>query len=193
MDVGVRKGIEGAGPAFRFCPSCASRNIACEAGRIWTCPDCGFLYYHNVASAAGVIVELEGGILFLKRAGEPRKGFLALPGGFVDPGEGSVDCVMRECAEEIGWKPARLEFLASFPNLYEYRGIPYATSDDFFVARFEGDRRTAFTPDGGEVEEIVVHPSGRLPWDAIAFESTRKALELYLSSRGAGAGSRQGA
>ena len=188
MDLGVLKGIERAGPAFRFCPSCASPRIACEAGRIWTCLDCGFLYFHNVASAAGLVVEVEGGILLLERAKEPRKGFLALPGGFVDPGEGSVDCALRECAEEIGWKPDRLEFLASFPNLYEYRGIPYATCDDFFAARFEGNSREAFSPDPDEVERIIFAPLGKLPWDEIAFGSTRKVLALYLSSRRGDAG-----
>jgi ADP-ribose pyrophosphatase YjhB (NUDIX family) len=182
MDIAVRKGIERAGPAFRFCPSCASGRIVCEAGRIWTCPDCGFLYFHNVAAAAGIVVETKGGILLLRRAKEPRRGFLALPGGFVDSGEGSVDCALRECEEEIGWKPSGLEFLASFPNLYEYRGIPYATSDDFFAARFEGDPLKDLSPDPGEVAEILVAPLGKLPWDRIAFESTRKVLALCLKS-----------
>jgi ADP-ribose pyrophosphatase YjhB (NUDIX family) len=182
MEIDVLGGIEAAGPVFRFCPSCGSRRIGFVAGRKWSCPDCGFLYFHNVAAAAGVVAEREGAILLLRRAKEPRKGFLALPGGFVEPGESAEDCALRECLEETGWKPDRLEFLASFPNLYEYEGVPYATCDSFFSARFDAGAVAAFAPEPGEVEEILAAPLGKLPWNEIAFDSTRRVLEVYLSA-----------
>jgi ADP-ribose pyrophosphatase YjhB (NUDIX family) len=42
--------------------------------------------YNNVAAAVGVIVtDVEGKVLFVKRAKEPKKGLCGLPGGFADP------------------------------------------------------------------------------------------------------------
>ena len=78
---------------FNYCPECGGRNIATENnGRKWKCPDCGFTLYNNVASAVGlVIINDRGEVLLEKRAKEPRKGYLAFPGGFVDPDETEKD------------------------------------------------------------------------------------------------------
>ncbi len=91
-----------AGSFFKYCPSCASAALRFENGRRWVCPDCGFVYYHNVAASAAVVIDLGGSIVLLRRAKEPRRGRWALPGGFVDPGEGAQACALRECREEIG-------------------------------------------------------------------------------------------
>jgi 8-oxo-dGTP pyrophosphatase MutT (NUDIX family) len=37
-----------------------------------------------------------------------------LPGGYVDEGEDPADCAAREAEEETGWRPSRVEHLASF-------------------------------------------------------------------------------
>ena len=73
---------------FRFCPACGADGLRFEADRRFTCARCGFEYFHNVATAAGAVIEAAGKILFLVRVQEPALGRLALPGGFVDPGSG---------------------------------------------------------------------------------------------------------
>lgn len=173
-----------AGPLFRFCPGCGGRNLRFESGRRWTCPDCGFGYYHNVATAAGIVVGTDRGVLLLERAREPRRGTLALPGGFVDPGEGAEEAARRECREETGWSPDGLEFLASFPNRYIYEGIGYATCDLFFSASAPGLDGAALSLDPGESSGFLFTGAAGFPWERLAFDSTRRALDLFFSRAG---------
>ncbi len=173
------------GAFFRHCPYCASKAIGFEAGRRWVCPDCGFVYYHNVAASAAAVLDLGGSIVMLRRAKEPRRGRWALPGGFVDPGEGAVECALRECREEIGWAPARLDFLVSFPNSYLYRDIPYATCDMYFCARLPSAEGVRLAADPAEASEVALLPYEAIPWDDIAFPPASMALRAYLRSRGA--------
>ena len=73
------------GNKFNFCPECGGKNIEYLENEKWFCVDCGFDLYNNVASAVGAIIsDSEKNVLFEIRAKEPRKGFFALPGGFVD-------------------------------------------------------------------------------------------------------------
>lgn len=123
---------------FKICPKCESRNIQYKNNRKWFCPDCGFDLYNNVAAAVGVIIQdRDGSVIFERRAKEPRKGFLALPGGFVDQDESAENAAVRECLEETGITPDRITYIASFPNTYEYKNITYKTCDMFFAASFE--------------------------------------------------------
>ena len=167
--------------SFRHCPSCGSPGIVFESGKLFNCSACGFQYFHNVATAAGAVVESDGRVVFIVRAMEPAAGLLALPGGFVDPGERAEDAVLRECREEIGWAPDSLEFLASFPNRYEYRSVLYNTCDFFFLARTNGLTEENFSLDPKEAMGVrFVRPEDIDP-DKLAFDSTRRAIEVYLA------------
>jgi len=120
---------------FKFCPKCASEKIKNVDERKWLCPDCGFELFNNVATAVGLVIrDFEGKILFERRAKEPRKGLLAFPGGFAEPDETAENACVRECFEEIGVKPEKIKFIASFPNTYEFKNIVYKTCDLFFEA-----------------------------------------------------------
>ena len=172
----------GAGAAFRFCPSCGASGPDFLDGKRWLCGECGFEYFHNVATAAGLIIEGPGGIVFIERSREPRKGALGLPGGFVEPGERAEDAAVRECREEIGWAPPELSFLGSYPNSYSYGGIAYSTCDLFFYYRLsEGRPWPAFRPEDGEVLAIRVLPPSGLDRSRLAFPSLELALGRYSS------------
>ena len=109
---------------------CSGRKIEYLNNKKWFCPDCGFDLYNNVASAVGAIIsDSNGNVLFEVRAKNPRKGFLALPGGFTDQDETAEDAVRRECLEETGIEISEVKYLCSFPNDYEYKNISYKTCD----------------------------------------------------------------
>jgi len=169
-----------AGAAFKFCPACASPRLYSARGKMWVCPDCGFEYFHNVATAAGIIIDANGSLLLIKRAKEPKKGFLGLPGGFVNPGERAEDGALRECREELGWAPREIGFLASYPNIYRYHDIPYATCDLYFYSRGGMPSLAEFNPDPDEVEKAAFFPADAIPWESIAFESLKSALRKYI-------------
>ncbi len=123
--------------AFNMCPMCGSKNIENPGMRKWICHDCGFDLYNNVAAAVGIIIyDKDKNLLFEVRAKEPRKGFIAVPGGFVDFDESAEAAVVRECKEEIGvtLNPDQVKILCTNPNTYEYKNIVYKTCDIFFTA-----------------------------------------------------------
>lgn len=165
---------------FKACPRCGGKGIAWIADRFWRCPACDFEYFHNVAAAAGVIVDAGTGILLFERTKEPSKGLLALPGGFVDPGERAEEAALRECREELGWAPSSLTFLATFPNTYEWRGVVYHTCDLFFAFRTEALRLEDLRIDPDEGKQPVVVPFKDIDYERLAFDSTRRALRLYI-------------
>jgi ADP-ribose pyrophosphatase YjhB (NUDIX family) len=165
---------------FKFCPSCGAPGPEFLDGKRWLCRSCGFEYFHNVAAAAGVILERAGVIVFLERAKDPRKGKLGLPGGFIDPGERAEDAVMRECAEEIGWAPPSISFLGSFPNSYRYGGVAYNTCDLYFYYRFaEGAEPPRLSPGDGEAIAVRLVALADLREEDLAFPSLVRAIEAY--------------
>lgn len=167
---------------FKLCPSCGGRNIQNVKNRKWLCPDCDFELYNNIASAVGLIIkDNEGKVLFEKRAKEPRKGFLAFPGGFCDPDETAEQACVRECLEETGVKPVALKYIASFPNTYEFKGMTYKTCDMFFEAVLPPDAE--LKAQESEVlgfERCFVRNADELEKIPLAFESARKVLALWI-------------
>jgi NAD+ diphosphatase len=178
--LGDEPGTSPSAPAFRLCPSCAAPDPDFLDGKKWLCRACGFEYFHNVATAVGVILDHRGRIVLLERALDPGKGKLGLPGGFVDPGERAEDAVMRECVEEIGWAPPSLSFLASFPNVYPYGGIEYRTCDFYFYYRFPDEApMPRIAPRDGESVSIRLAPLGEIGAVDLAFGSLARAVEAY--------------
>jgi len=155
-----------------------------ELNKLFRCASCGFHYYHNVAAAAGAIIETRGRILLIVRAVEPSAGMLALPGGFIDPGERAEDAILRECREEIGWEPDNLEFLVSFPNRYEYGKILYNTCDFFFIARSDALNDDGYKLDPHETAGLVFLRPEDIKPEQLAFDSTRRALAEYAQKCG---------
>lgn len=65
-------------------------------------------------AAVGVLVIREGKVLLIKRAGPPRRGKWALPGGSVRLGESLQQAAQREVAEETGLTVAAREPVHAF-------------------------------------------------------------------------------
>ena len=159
--------------SIAYCPRCGEKSNA-ESSVRFECWKCSFVLFFNPAiGVAGIVVDAGGNILMLRRQRAPHKGKLGIPGGFVDHGESVDDALRREVAEETGLTVEHLEYLASYPNEYEYAGITYQISDVFYVARvqsFENKRKQ-----DGEVEELLVVAPNQVRLEEMAFESNRFA------------------
>jgi ADP-ribose pyrophosphatase YjhB (NUDIX family) len=172
---------------FQYCPSCAKKNIQFNKNRI-SCPDCGFVYYHNTAAASGCVIRSGDKILLLERAIEPAIGKLDLPGGFIDPGEGVLDGLLRELREELGWEPPQpaggslteiFKLFASFPNTYPYKNIVYNTCDLFFTVSAPGLTEKDLHPEKEEILNVRFLRPGEIKPEDLAFDSTRRAIEAF--------------
>ncbi len=163
---------------FNYCPSCGAKDIFFDGIKKFSCKECSFTFFQNIAVAVAVILEYDKKILLTKRAEEPGKGKLDLPGGFVDPKESAEDAVKREIREELKIEIGDLQYLGSFPNIYEYKDVIYNVCDLFFVSRINA-LPTDF--DRVEIEELILVNPSEIPIDKFAFESTKKGLSLFCN------------
>ena len=124
---------------FMFCPVCGSKHFVVNNFKSKRCQDCGFTYYANPCSAtAAFIFNDNNEMLVVRRAKEPAKGTLDLPGGFVDMGETVEEGMVREIKEETGLDITNIQYLFSSPNVYVYSGMGVHTLDMDYLARVHG-------------------------------------------------------
>lgn len=167
--------------AIRHCPRCGSGDPERKGPGHFACPACGFVFYLNAAAAVVVFLEDgQGRVLFIRRAVEPQKGKLVMPGGFIDAGERAEDALVREVREEVGLELLSMEYLASFPNRYEFKGVVYDTLDLFYAGK-AGLLEAAQALD--EVERVEFLRPEEVDPGEIAFVSQRNGLKAYLQSR----------
>jgi ADP-ribose pyrophosphatase YjhB (NUDIX family) len=136
------------------------------------CVQCGFIFYQDPKVAVATIIRDDSDrIVLVKRAIEPGYGKWVCPGGFVDRGEEVLAAAIREAREEAGVH-IRIDRLL---NVYSYPGI--APVIIVYVATMTGG--TLVCDD--ECLEVRLFDPGDIPWDDLAFSSTRQALKEFLT------------
>lgn len=119
---------------FKFCPFCGSAGFAEKSRFCHRCTACNRLFYINGSSAVvALIVNPAGELLLTRRALEPAKGTLDLPGGFVNPEETAETAVVREILEELHLEVDALTYFGSFPNRYLFNNLIYFTTDLVYI------------------------------------------------------------
>lgn len=163
---------------FKYCPACAQPLASPMQARAVHCSSCGFLFFLSTTVATGVLLSRpDGAVLFIRRAKEPAKGLLALPGGFIEIGETAETGLRREILEEVGLTIGGVEYLCSAVNAYEYRSVTYPVLDLFFMAEVE---ETIEPEPLEDVAEICWLDPARVEPAQLAFPSLRAAVRQYL-------------
>lgn len=160
---------------FRFCPRCGGtlqpRLLKPTEPERLVCTQCSFVHYVDPKVAVGTIIADDGGrIVLVRRAIEPGYGKWVFPGGFIDRGETVEAAAMREAREECGLD-VRLDRLV---NIYSYPGV--AVIIIAFAATAIGG---CLACDDEGLEAQLFAPE-EIPWEELAFQSTREALNEFL-------------
>lgn len=164
---------------LKFCPKCGNESLNWDGEKKWNCKVCDFILFHNVAGAVAVVIKCGDEILLTRRNQEPKKGKLDLAGGFVDPKESAEETCARELFEEMKMRIdiSKLKYLASLPNIYEYKNIIYNTLDLFY--EYESDEKFEVNLEISEISETVWLKIQDINPHDIAFDSQRIFLEKY--------------
>jgi 8-oxo-dGTP diphosphatase len=160
---------------FRFCPVCGgaleSRSLRDGDPARLVCTACGFVFYLDPKLAVGTIItDEQNRVVLVKRAIDPGYGKWVFPGGYVDRGEEVRAAAVREAREETGLE-IRLDRLI---NIYSYAGrVPVIV---VYSATMMGG---CLGCDDEGLEARFFEPE-TIPWEELAFRSTREALQEFL-------------
>ena len=169
---------------FQFCPICGSKNFVINDFKSKHCKDCGFTYYFNSsASTVAFILNEKNDLLVCRRAHEPAKDTLDLPGGFVDLGETAEEAVTREVEEETGLEVVHTTYLFSLPNTYLYSDLLVHTTDLFFRCKVKSI--TTIIP-MDDVAETYWIPLDSIHPEEFGLTSIRSGVIRFLSENRTG-------
>jgi 8-oxo-dGTP diphosphatase len=159
---------------YRFCPRCGGdldkRLVKPTEPKRLVCLNCSFIFYQDPKVVVGTIFTLNGGIVLLKRGVEPALGKWVFPGGYVDRGESVQEAAIRETKEE-----SQIDVkLGALLNVYSYPRSPNVII--VYAAEVVGGELAA----ADESVEARVFAAAEIPWQHLAFDSTRDALRDYV-------------
>lgn len=162
---------------YRYCPKCGSEAER-KSPNLLICKSCGYNFYLNPAPTNAIILENElGEILLVKRKFEPKKGYLDLPGGFVEPGESMEESTIREIKEELGADIDEVKYFNSYPDIYLFQGVHIKTLGLTLIGKIKSDAKLNPSDD---VEDARFYPKDKIPLKKVAFESIKLALVDYI-------------
>lgn len=184
-DIGATMGDEALAYAgadeLAYCPRCGAplvvRLIESEDRPRLIC-DRGHIMYVNPKVVVGVIPERNGRVLLLRRAIEPRRGFWTFPGGFMEIDETVEQCAAREAHEEIGVEVRVLDLVGVYsrPGPHPGPGIVSLV--------FHGTVGSGEPAPGREALETRWFAPEDIPWDDLAYDTTRWALTDWIAQHG---------
>ena len=162
---------------MNHCTICGSslRQIVPDGDHIrrYVCQECGEIHYQNPKMVVGAVPVLDGRLLLCRRAIEPAWGKWTLPAGYLENGETTAECAIRETWEEAG---ARL----IQPRPYAMVNLPFINQVYFmYLADLAGND---FKP-GQESIEVRLFYLDEIPWESIAFSSIYEVLRLYCADQ----------
>lgn len=165
---------------FKYCPRCGSNLFINNDIKSRRCTSCGFVYYFNPAAATvAIIIDNNQQLLVCRRAKEPARGTLDLPGGFCDCFETAEQAVAREVKEETGLDVYQTEYLFSLPNTYLYSDFLVHTVDIFFHCHVTNIHQAHAADDAAE---LIWCPINQLKPELFGLNSIRQGIKQLINT-----------
>ncbi len=140
--------------------------------------------------AAVTLITDGNSIVFIKRKerdGDPWSGNIAFPGGYVKDGESDMEASLRECVEEIGFRPSKSAFYGFYkPHLRNLTVSAFVDIEPLVHDYIAGDEvDEVFILDTSELRSSVTEfnfpcyeAQGRVVWGL-----TYRILQDYLAKQ----------
>lgn len=159
--------------SLTYCPICAHELTEREeGGRLRpACDNCGYIHYVNPVPGVGMLIEMDGGVVLIRRGHPPHKGAWTLPSGFVEADESAEEAAIREAKEETGLDVEIIELanINSFPE-----GPPVSGIMIFYRMRPLGGELRA----GDDATDVRVFLPDELP--LLPFRTHREMIAEWL-------------
>lgn len=135
------------------------------------CRACGFIHYENPKIVLGTLPIQGDKVALIRRGIEPRAGYWAYPGGFMELGESTQEGARRETMEET-----QLEVeVGPLLNIYSRPHAHVVTI--IYLARIVGGKLEP----GPESLEVALFGPDEIPWGQLAFPTVVEALRDWLA------------
>ncbi len=132
------------------------------------CSNCGLIAYDNPKIIVSCLVHNKDGVLWVKRAEEPKRGFWVIPAGYLENNESLQEGAAREVMEETG---VHLE--PSSLALYTLGTLRY-TNEVYIVFRCKvSEPRISLGTEALDAQFFTMQDA---PWPELAYSD----MELYI-------------
>ena len=168
--------------SIKHCRACGGAVRVPDAGRRQPrsrrrAPSAATIHYENPLNVVGTLPVWDDKVLLCRRAIEPRHGLWTLPAGFMELGETTAQGALRETVEEAGARVELEGLLLAAQRRPRRPGPPV-------LSRAHARRR--LRPGPGDRSRRSCSARSEVPWDEIAFRTTRMTLEFFFADRRAG-------
>ena len=164
---------------FHYCSRCAAplllRSLPTEERPRLICHN-GHILYINPKVVVSVVAERGGRLLLMRRAIEPRKGAWTTPGGFMEIDESVEECAIRETREETGLAVRLTGIIGVYSK-------PAPEGPGIVTLVYQGRVAAGRPKPGREALDLRWFRPEEIPWDELAYDTTRLALRDWLQSR----------
>lgn len=133
-------------------------------------------FFYNTPTVVCMLVPIGGGMLLVRRNGDPGKGLLGLPAGYQDAGETWQQCGARETLEETGYV-VDLDTIVAVdePVTDEY-------GNNLIFATCKPPRYRDESKMDGEAQEVVIAKVAP-PESDVSFPRHYAAMKEFLTAR----------
>ena len=156
----------------RYCPQCGEllqrHVVGGQTRNHWYCQRCQAEHYDHPMVVVTCFVACGKRLLWIQRNLQPKQGFWAIPGGYLESGETLAEGAARELHEEAG-------ILLPADQLQLYMTGTITFINQVYVA-FRATVDTQFTRAGVESRDCGFFSREECPWQQVAYPEVNETI-----------------